>query len=78
MFFRSTTKREADKHGMKGWVKNLNDGRVEVVFEGEEETVNKMIEFCRNGPSYAKVKSIDVTWESFTGEFHDFRIRWRA
>jgi len=76
VFFRSETKREADKRGVKGCVKNLYDGRVEAVLEGEEEAVKKVIEFCRRGPSYARVKGIDVKWEHFKGEFHDFRIRW--
>ena len=78
VFFRSETKRKADKRNVKGWVRNLYDGRVEAVLEGEEEAVKKIIEFCRRGPFYARVKEIDVTWEHFKGEFQDFIIRWRA
>jgi len=54
----------------------LRDGRVEAVFEGEEEAVKELIEFCRGGPSGARVTHVDVKWESYTGEFKDFQIRY--
>lgn len=74
VFFRSNTKRMADKLGVKGWVKNLPDGRVEAVFEGEKEAVDSMIEWCHRGPPDAVVKCVDVIWEEYKGEFKDFRI----
>jgi len=46
------------------------------VFEGEEEAVKKLIEFCRGGPAGARVTHVDVTWGSYTGEFKDFQIRY--
>lgn len=76
IFFRSETRHEAKKHGVKGWVRNLRDGRVEAVFEGEEEAVKELIEFCRCGPAGARVTHVDVKWESYTGEFKDFKIRY--
>ncbi|MEM2147368.1 MAG: acylphosphatase [Candidatus Bathyarchaeia archaeon] len=76
VFFRYETRREARKHGVKGWVRNLPDGRVEAVFEGEEETVKKLIEFCKSGPPGAKVVKVDVKWEDYAGEFKDFEIRY--
>lgn len=76
VFFRSETRHEAKKHGVKGWVRNLRNGRVEAVFEGEEEAVKKLIEFCRGGPAGARVTHVDVTWGSYTGEFKDFQIRY--
>jgi acylphosphatase len=76
IFFRSETRHEAKKHGVKGWVRNLRDGRVEAVFEGEEEAVKELIEFCRRGPSGARVTHVDVTWGSYTGELKNFQIRY--
>ena len=76
VFFRSETRYEARKHGLTGWVRNLPDDRVEAVFEGEEENVKKLLEFCKRGPSGAKVTSIDVNWQRYSGEFKDFKIRY--
>ena len=76
VFFRSETRHEAKKRGVKGWVRNTSDGRVESVFEGEEEKVEELIEFCKRGPPGARVANIDVTWEDYTGEFRDFEIRY--
>ncbi|MEM3712977.1 MAG: acylphosphatase [Thermoproteota archaeon] len=75
VFFRYETKSLADRLGVKGWVRNLPDGRVEAVFEGEEETVMKMIEFCKKGPPGARVTDVKVEWEEYKGEFDRFSIR---
>lgn len=74
VFFRSFTKEKADSLGVTGWVKNLPDGRVEAVFEGEKEKILKMLELCEQGPPSARVENIQVFWEEFKGEFGDFRI----
>jgi acylphosphatase len=76
VFFRSETKYEAKKLRVKGWVRNLPDGRVEAVFEGEEGSVKELVEFCRGGPSGARVTGIDVVWEDYSGEFEGFEIRY--
>jgi acylphosphatase len=76
VFFRSETKEKADEYGVKGWVRNLPDGRVEAIFEGEKEKVDKIIEFCRHGPPGAIVKNIEIIWEEWRGEFKDFRIKY--
>ncbi|RLI04648.1 acylphosphatase [Candidatus Bathyarchaeota archaeon] len=76
VFFRYETKEEAQKHNVKGWVRNLPDGRVEAVFEGEKEDVDKLIEFCHKGPPLAKVEKVEVVWETYKGEFKDFKLRW--
>ena len=76
VFFRSETKHEAAKHGVSGWVRNLPDDRVEAVFEGEQENVKKLVEFCKRGPLGAKVTRMDVTWETYSGEFRAFEIRY--
>jgi len=76
VFFRSETQEAARRRGVKGWVRNLPDGRVEAVFEGEEKAVNELIEFCKRGPPGAVVTSVKVVMENFTGEFKDFFIRY--
>jgi acylphosphatase len=76
IFFRQETKHEADRHGVSGWVRNLADGRVEAVFEGEEEAVKALIEFCKRGPPMARVTSVDLTWENYTREFDGFKIKY--
>ena len=75
VFFRSETKHNADLHDVKGWVRNLPDDRLEAVFEGEKEAVQTLIDFCKHGPSGAKVTNIDLTWETYTGEFDRFKIK---
>lgn len=75
VFFRSSTKDKADELGLSGWVKNLQDGRVEAVFEGEEGKVEKMVEWCRKGPEYAKVTTVEVIPEPYKGEFSGFLLR---
>ena len=76
VFFRSETRYEARKHGVTGWVRNLPDDRVEAVFEGEQENVEKLLEFCGRGPPGAKVTSSHVNWETYSGQFRDFEIRY--
>lgn len=74
VFFRHETRKRAERLGVGGWVRNLPDGRVEAVFEGEQDSVEKMLEFCKSGPSGAEVDGIEVHWEQWKGEFQDFRI----
>jgi len=76
VFFRSETRYHARSRGVTGWVRNLPDGRVEAVFEGEKEDVEQLIEFCKRGPPGARVAGVEVKWEKYKGEFQDFRIRY--
>jgi acylphosphatase len=76
VFFRYETRREARKRNVRGWVRNLPDGRVEALFEGEKEKVLELIEFCKHGPPGARVKNIEIEWSEYTGEFEDFYIRY--
>jgi len=62
--------------GVKGWVRNCPDGRVEAVFEGDKESVERIIQWCRRGPSEAEVENVRVEWEDYTGEFETFSIRY--
>jgi acylphosphatase len=76
VFFRSETRRNANRYGVKGWVRNLPDRRVEAVFEGEKDDVQALVDFCKHGPSGAKVTDVDVTWETYTGEFDGLKIKY--
>lgn len=76
VFFRSEIQLKANRRNVSGWVQNLSDRRVEAVFEGEKNDVEKLIEFCRRGPPGAKVTKVEVRWENYTGEFMDFKIRY--
>jgi len=75
VFFRTETQDEARRQGVTGWIRNIPDGRVEAVFEGEKDKVEALIEFCRRGPPGARVTKVDVTWEDYTGQFKSFAIR---
>jgi len=74
VFFRMETQRTADRYGVYGWVKNRTNGTVEAVFEGDQEKVAAVIDWCRRGPRHAIVKGIDVHEEPYTGEFNHFYI----
>ncbi len=77
VFFRSETRYEAKRRNVAGWVRNTYDGKVEAVFEGEKEDVEKLISFCQRGPPGARVTKIKSRWEQYTGEFRDFQIFYR-
>lgn len=74
VFYRAWTRKNASKLDLKGWVKNLDDGRVEAVFEGSKEKVEEMVERCRDGSPAAKPVYVDVSWEDATEEFEEFEI----
>ena len=76
VLFRHETRRTAKSLGIKGWVKNLPDGRVEVVAEGEKDKINNLIEFLKKGPPAARVDNVDVKTEEYKGEFEDFNVRY--
>jgi acylphosphatase len=74
VYYRSMTKRKADELALTGTVRNMPDGSVSIVCEGEEEDVLRLIEWCKEGPRGARVDRIDVRWEEPDGRFHDFSI----
>ena len=75
VLFRYTTRDEANMRALKGWVRNMSDGRVEAVFEGDKEKVDEMVEYCHYGPPAAKVSSVKVINGEYTGEYTGFSIR---
>jgi acylphosphatase len=73
--YRYSTLQQATKLGIKGWVKNLYDGRVETLFEGEEELVNRMLSWCYQGPPMSYVTNVEYFKQDYTGEFQNFSVR---
>lgn len=76
VYFRGNTQKEAQKLNVNGWIRNLDDGRLEAVFEGKKENINKLINIVREGPSRAEVTDLELEWQDFKGEFTDFQIRY--
>jgi acylphosphatase len=74
VFFRQALKVMAIKNNVFGWVKNLKDGRVEAVLEGDEEKVSRLIEWSHGGPANARVEDVEIRNEKFIGEFSKFDV----
>lgn len=74
VFYRSWTKGMAESLGLTGWVKNLDDGRVEAMFEGEKEKIDEMIKKCKEGSRASEVTHMDLIWEEAKGDFTGFSI----
>jgi acylphosphatase len=75
VFFRAETVEVANSLGVGGWVRNLPDGRVEALFEGDKEKVEQAVDFCKRGPPGAHVQNVEIRWEDWEGECFDFKIR---
>lgn len=76
VYYRAFVQDIADSLGLKGWVKNLPDKKVEAVFEGERDLIEKAIAKCYEGPPYAHVTDINTIWENHLEGFTDFRIKY--
>ena len=76
VWFRASTRDEAIRLGLTGWVRNLPDGRVEAVFEGPEEKLNQMLAWCWQGPPGAKVARVEEGWSEVSGQFKTFGVRY--
>jgi acylphosphatase len=75
VYYRASTRDTARELGVDGWVTNLDDGRVEAVFEGPEPAVDEMIEWCHTGSRAATVENVEVTTTEPEGE-SGFEVRW--
>ena len=73
VFYRANTVRTANELGVSGWVKNVNDGSVLISAEGQEEQLDKLVRWCQEGPSYAKVERVSFS-EGPMQDFESFRI----
>jgi acylphosphatase len=74
VFFRESARREAEHLGLKGWVRNLTDSRVEALVEGSAQAVDEFIRWCHNGPPAARVDGVAVKDAAPTGEFSSFTV----
>lgn len=76
VFFRAHMRDEGRRLGLTGWVRNMPDGRVEAVFEGDESAVDAMISWCHEGSPYSRVEDVEVIREEYREEFSDFGARY--
>ena len=75
VFFRQFCKENADKLGLKGFIRNLENGDVEMILEGDnEENIIKMVEICKKGPEHSQIKNVQVEERKWEGNFEDFKI----
>lgn len=74
VFFRAETQSQALRLNLKGWVRNMSDGRVEILIEGDAADVDRMMAWCHKGPRLSKVEKVDHHDEPFQGTFDDFEI----
>ncbi len=72
VFFRNFVKENAEKCNVKGFVRNLDDGRIEIFLEGDVDDVNKMIEICKTGPKHSQIKNVEEKEEKFQ-DFKNFK-----
>jgi len=75
VFYRKHIQKKARSLHLVGWVKNIIDGRVEILVEGEKEYIEQFLKECKEGSAFTKVQNIEIEYESYTGEFGDFEVR---
>ena len=73
VFFRSFIKENAERYNVKGFTRNLEDGRIEIFLEGDSNDVNKMIELCKKGPKHSQSKNVEIKPETFQS-FKSFKV----
>lgn len=73
VFFRDFVKENAERCNVKGFIRNLEDGRIEVFLEGNVDDVNKMIEICKTGPKHSQIKNVEEKEERFQ-DFKNFKV----
>ena len=76
VFFRSTSRSQALHLGLTGWVKNRADGKVEIVAEGEQDVLDRFIQWCHEGPPGSRVDKVNLEFDEYTGEFFNFAIKY--
>jgi len=74
VWFRDSTRTEARRLGVQGWVRNLANGNVEVLAEADESPLKNLVDYCYKGPRHAMVDSVEEFWEEWQGEFDSFNI----
>ena len=76
VFFRQSTRVMAIKNNVNGWVRNLDDGRVEIVAEGETQNIDNLVTWCKTGPANSRVDEFKLLDEDFIGEFENFQVKY--
>ncbi len=76
VFFRQSTKVMAIKNNAKGWVRNLDDGRVEIVAQGETHDIDNLAHWCKTGPANSRVDEFELSEENVSDEFETFEVRY--
>jgi acylphosphatase len=76
VFFRSRAQQIAESLNISGVARNLGDGTVEIVAEGDEKNLEKLLEWCHQGPQLARVEKVESSWEKPTGEFEIFKVEY--
>jgi len=76
VFFREGTRKKAKELGLFGWVRNLSDGRVEIIAEGRRENLEQLVNWAKKGSFLARVDKLEVKQEDYLGEFEDFEIKY--
>lgn len=74
VFFRNFIKENAEKLNLGGFVRNLEDGRIEIIVEGDHENIKKFVEICKKGPKFANIRETKVEERSYSGELREFKI----
>lgn len=75
VWYRDSTKQQADNLGLTGWVRNCKSGQVEVIVEGADAAIDKLISWSRTGPSMARVSDVRIEFDDYRGEFAGFRVK---
>ena len=75
-FFRQSTRVSAIKNNVNGWIRNLDDGRVEIVAEGEKQNIDNLVNWCKTGPANSRVDEFELLDENYTDEFENFEVRY--
>jgi acylphosphatase len=76
VFFRASARDEGRRLGVKGWVRNVADGGVELIIEGDKFAVGKMLQWCTHGPPGAEVTDMATKWEAPENKWDSFNITW--
>ncbi len=76
VFFRQSARVMAIKNNVNGWVRNLGDGRVEIVAEGQESNIDALADWCKTGPANSRVDEFELSEENSTDEFENFKVRY--
>ena len=76
VFFRQSTRVMAIKNNVNGWVRNLDDGRVEIVAEGEKQNIDNLTTWCKTGSANSRVDEFELSEENYTDEFENFEVRY--